>query len=970
MLKLTKEKKLFAIVCWALITLSNVNAFPPDQLPHLFHSYSQFHDADKHLSPLYGELALKSGILANIRFYGHYGPLKNNILCHYQITTPPGDISPTSDKDCPQDYTTSIIQQLFPSPTGGQLKLPGPDYDFFKIIPLGELGKLLKLYSDLKHAHVSTTKAFEQFQTLFKMWLLEAKSKGGLLNKDSRKSLSKLWDKSDRDILIKLAHHYATLFAGALSEIHQYPTNLVESGLLAFACQRSKTMGDLEPLVASLTHVQDPLSHPDFFSEEQYELWKQKALTDENKITPEAFNQLLNHPEWLIFVTLAYELYDSRYPLILGTERAIHTYQTPENSQMRIEFSDCGETSLRNFFNVLLAYPKSKTFKINLLQKSFPHVSPKLITFFETVQPTYRHVNNDIHGRSQWADVVSSLNQSEDTPQIIYGNSGRCNIKGIGIDNMVAVLANLLNDPELHKPISNDQHRGQIMTYILNKFSDNEVKFSWHSHGHSHSLTNFADITIQINGEDQFVWQFKEHHFEFKPIKGDADKDWRRNQPSLLISLLTSDLNSSLKRQLIPYYLGTKSYPLLLAPQNLKLSTTYGYELIYGSSFNGVEDVLQTLDFGLSINAHDITRLAPKWLNSLYDDQAINDMVISLIFKHSHIFSETEFTSKNYPRFYPLYLKILSQLKLKGLHKKLFNYLDNPFSDRLIIHALEGKASSDIAQLTNTKNQTLLHASCATNHLELTNFLLENHGESLLQPSFIKDQEGKTPFHLAAISGHKEVIDVLLKNPLSRSLLLHKKNLVDDDEITPFQWAVWNGHLTIVQSFLEDPEIRKLFLGPYLKTPYGDTPLHLVARKGKISLLKFFLKDQETRKILLESHNILNNGEETPLHSALEKGREKVVQIFLSDPALKKIFFSNNYLKNMDGLTPLHLAAQNGFKTILILLLTDREVRNILLNNHNWLTHDEQSPIDLTTNVEIQNILIRAKEEFDQRLSK
>ncbi|HXF90858.1 MAG TPA: hypothetical protein VNJ29_02895, partial [Candidatus Nitrosotenuis sp.] len=483
--------KLLMIV---LSVLGSIKALPVHEIPGL---YSQFRQGFQHFSPVNGLLILYSGILANIRFHGFYGPQKN-ILCHYQIVNPPEGVPSRADSDCPQDYTTAIVQQLFPSPAGGQLSRPGAKYDFFNILPFDKLGELLKTYSYLKQSH---QKPFDVFHRLFKSWILEGK----VLNKDGRKSLANLWSKSDKNILTRLVNDYATMFANAIGESDDYPLNFVESALLAFACQRASQSEDLKPLLKVFEEFLTPSSKKVDFSEEAYKQWKAGFLINQ-KISEDDFASLLKNPETLIFTTLAYELYDRHYPQMLGTGTAIHTYLGANAEQKKESFSDCGESSLRNFFNVMLADPETKSFNVIYLQNAFPTVSPKLIQFYQ-FQPTYNYVTNDLKLRSLWADVVSSSNQPNDPELVTYGGIGRCNIKGIGVDNMLIVLAKVLNDPHLGKPV-NDQHRAHMMTYLLKKFSRDGVEFSWHVEGESTELPLFGDLTIQVNGDDQFSWQF------------------------------------------------------------------------------------------------------------------------------------------------------------------------------------------------------------------------------------------------------------------------------------------------------------------------------------------------------------------------------------------------------------------------------------------------------------------------------
>jgi hypothetical protein len=63
----------------------------------------------RNLSPLWGLVALESGVLANVRFFAHYGPTARPAYpIHPSLVKGPGD-------DHPQDAISGVVQYLFPS---------------------------------------------------------------------------------------------------------------------------------------------------------------------------------------------------------------------------------------------------------------------------------------------------------------------------------------------------------------------------------------------------------------------------------------------------------------------------------------------------------------------------------------------------------------------------------------------------------------------------------------------------------------------------------------------------------------------------------------------------------------------------------------------------------------------------------------------------------------------------------------
>ncbi len=80
-------------------------------------TYKDLHGVDSILrrecvefSLSHGFKGVESGLLADVRFAGSFGPKHKDYPCHRQIR------EENQDKDCPQDWTSALIQQLFPSP--------------------------------------------------------------------------------------------------------------------------------------------------------------------------------------------------------------------------------------------------------------------------------------------------------------------------------------------------------------------------------------------------------------------------------------------------------------------------------------------------------------------------------------------------------------------------------------------------------------------------------------------------------------------------------------------------------------------------------------------------------------------------------------------------------------------------------------------------------------------------------------
>ncbi|XP_072742354.1 ankyrin repeat and SAM domain-containing protein 1A isoform X1 [Ciconia boyciana] len=180
------------------------------------------------------------------------------------------------------------------------------------------------------------------------------------------------------------------------------------------------------------------------------------------------------------------------------------------------------------------------------------------------------------------------------------------------------------------------------------------------------------------------------------------------------------------------------------------------------------------------------------------------------------------------------------------------------------------------------------------------------------------DSTGYTPLHHAALNGHKDVVEVLLRNDALT-------NVADCKGCYPLHLAAWKGDADIVkllihqgpshtkvneQNALEIKELKKYGpFDPYINAKNNDneTALHCAAQYGHTEVVKVLLEE-------LTDPTMRNNKFETPLDLAALYGRLEVVKMLLNaHPNL----LSCNTKKH----TPLHLAARNGHKTVVHVLL-------------------------------------------------
>lgn len=899
---------------FSLITCTTQPAISAIDLADINGLYDSFQDQYKILSPAIALLNLKSGVLAGVRFGGNYGPNNEKFLCHRQITHPDG-IAPSSDRDCPQDNTTAVIQHVFPSPAGGQLAMSNADSDFFKHITIEQIGDLLVQYTEFKNNPRFTEKLEAKFRSI------KGKLPGSLGSQ-----IAIAWKHISPDnTLNTLMKKYAELFAGASQEATKYPNGLIESVLLTLAMEKASNINDLKPLLDKLEKYQQPIGTSKKFSENSHKVFKEKYLQN-NKIDELGFADLIKQPELLIFSTLARDKYDELFPSPLGPGVAI--FETVTGSH-----ADCGEAALLSFLNLTSAdFERGRQFNSSFLKNSFPAISNQVINFYEISQPTFDDINKS-ENRSIWAKVVSRLNTEPEGPKIIYTLGGEtCGLQGTGISNVLAVFERLFNDPKITElrtsiPDINEKNE-KILNYIFTKFYRPNFKLDWKNKSGDKKLTSeFEDIIISINGAEKYDWQFRFRHFEFLPIGGKpVDLDWRKNNPKILRKF--GALNSQLQQALIPFYIAEK-YSI----QNLKDAVHETAHLspfvLYGSlaSKNITIDNLQPLNMSAELGGESVKIVARKWLESLTHESVNQPKIVATVYNMQKNVPNWNdfFTASNFPKTYPLVENGLRDVNNK--FDEIANYWEYPFSENLLMDTIKRqnaddlisfkleikKGGGDFASVTRWTN--LSQPMAKFGHLKTIELLNQKVPKIFQHPIEAKDSGEGTALHFAADGGNPEVVEFIIENfPHLRSDL---KVLKDEKGNTPLHRAIYADKKVV--------EIITLFINklPLLlkdrslaKTFDGRNFIHMAAEMENLEAIRLFFKNAP--EFFTEADLAKNNNGNTPLHVAAIRRIDALKLLLELAPNLAQDIA---LVRNKEGNSPLHLAGEYSQPPLIKLLL-------------------------------------------------
>jgi hypothetical protein len=586
------------------------------------------------LSPIHGFTALKTNILSNIRFFGNYGFKKDPLGCHDQIS------SYQQNMDCPQDWTTALVQQLFPSPDGQNFVAnQGSTADPLSNLSPSQIGRLLELIhfsvkgdagKNDKEANDSWTLAvfralhpgeFDQtIKKLNKNYQQFEKQKNLLQEQvrcqvegDSqvaqieslKKELENITQKlktievSTQEMLMgelkrkenwKLTRPFAKILFHALKEVDDegspYPKNLVQSVLQAYLWKKANHRQDFLEFAKAIPECLSDDAKKWIFPtpkldapkkkttkikptdeeikqaqqekqgrQQLYQKLEEKRLVHEKKwleksYAPEDYldwkssykakkptegqiKELESNLELAAFYAHSYDVIDQKLPPIVGYSEAAHKSLGKVRTVRKYNtYPDCGETSLLNFFDIVLYDEKEGKFNASYLEdvqrdknlKLFQAQGKKtekgLLSFYRRNSDPANAETAEVH--DDWSRrVVSAL------PHVDYRKGGgKCEINA-GMKNMQSVMGALLGDP-IWDTLSSPAAKWDR---ICELFSREGFKLDWKiKDGDKHLKEDTGTLVFSVGGKPAFEWNFSSGHFFIREAEnsGRGLEDWRR----------------------------------------------------------------------------------------------------------------------------------------------------------------------------------------------------------------------------------------------------------------------------------------------------------------------------------------------------------------------------------------------------------------------------------------------------------
>jgi hypothetical protein len=479
------------------------------------------------VSPLWGMVALHSGVLQNLRFHGHYGAQPDPRF--------PGHLDLADAPDCPRDAVAGVLQHLFPCPDGVNFVHNERDKDPIGLIAQeqredrkkrhagsrpGGLGKILALldatldYQRIlaQSPHGGHPAADANFQAAVYR-ILDRRSKSADLDPPA----------SHFNVLRK---NFASLMQQAVLEEARdtqgrYPPDTVPVALLAYAWKAANHVEELYE--AFQGHLLEGAEPKEPYTARRYrEDWPRFQKRQAASLKGAALDA-----EDLALNLFGQKAYEGAIPELVPYGTAVYS---------KLAYPDCGETTLRNFFNIAFSDGGAldpRRIDTFCAQFTDPEGALAGLRDFYRNYPTRVGQATDA-ARNAWSALLSDLNQTADPLPITYAIEDCCNLMGTGLENMLNLIAHLLPDEVLNQDWPQaDPDRSNLAAKKLDRLcaltSRPGFQFTWAGPvvGDGEVPPEaFPTLVFAIEGEPAFNWHFMPRHFSLSPHVQSDPRRW------------------------------------------------------------------------------------------------------------------------------------------------------------------------------------------------------------------------------------------------------------------------------------------------------------------------------------------------------------------------------------------------------------------------------------------------------------
>ena len=283
----------------------------------------------------------------------------------------------------------------------------------------------------------------------------------------------------------------------------------------------------------------------------------------------------------------------------------------------------------------------------------------------------------------------------------------------------------------------------------------------------------------------------------------------------------------------------------------------------------------------------------PEFTSTNYeDDRYLEHTPLHFAAIHGH-FSVCQLIIQNHKAMYPNE-DILDNQEYVGYSRRIpYNPLWEAYNEehfdicKLIIENLIDKNPVyQNQQWQCEKHGTALHAFAEVGHLEICEIIVK----SIRKDTYPTDQDGQTPFHVAAFWGHSSICKLFIEH-------FDDKNPIDQEWLTPLHIVAEEGNLDICEIIIM--HVKK---DTYPTDKKGRTPFHLAANMGHLSICKLIIGHFDVKNPVNSSDQVCS----TPLHIATENANWAICKLII------EYLINKNPQYYEDGTTALHKFAQIG----------------------------------------------------------